>query len=262
MTYKVYIHAPEGFPVDDWALWAYMGWKNMGTDIIFFDDIEEVPASKWNIVVGSIEQTNSYFKRLGIPPKMSLNIPTCIERYAGRKITRMKMGEFRKSLEEGRTNYPFFIKPDGLSKQFLGGIVSKKEIIDMFFTDVQDDVPILASEIVNFVSEYRCYIIEGQIVGINFYLGDFRVFPDMTVIDAAVAEYSSESVEYGGAPAGYAMDFGVTDDGRTLLIECNDGWSLGNYGLEPSKYCRLLGRRWHELMKLHCNDSRRSIEQA
>ena len=62
--------------------------------------------------------------------------------------------------------------------------------------------------------------------------------------DSAIAEYED-------APAGYSIDFGITDDNRTLLIECNDGWSLGNYGLEPSKYCRLLGKRWHELMKAY-----------
>jgi len=81
-------------------------------------------------------------------------------------------------------------------------------------------------------------------LGIYWYLGDFRVFPDMKIIDEAIAEYTKN-----GAPAGYSIDFGVTDNGKTLLVECNDGWSLGNYGLEPSKYCRLLGRRWHEMMK-------------
>ncbi len=29
----------------------------------------------------------------------------------------------------------------------------------------------------------------------------------------------------------FSMDFGLTDDGRTLLIEVNDGYSIGCYGL-------------------------------
>ena len=48
-------------------------------------------------------------------------------------------------------------------------------------------------------------------------------------------------------PEGFAMDFGVTDDGRTLLIEVNDGYSLGTYGLEATLYARLLSARWAEL---------------
>lgn len=48
-------------------------------------------------------------------------------------------------------------------------------------------------------------------------------------------------------PAGCALDFGVTEDGRTLLIEMNDGYSLGFYGLEPALYARVLAARWAEL---------------
>ena len=43
------------------------------------------------------------------------------------------------------------------------------------------------------------------------------------------------------------MDFGVTDDGRTLLIEINDGFSLGTYGIEDTLYAKLLTARWAEL---------------
>ena len=242
MTYKVYIQAPNGFPVDDWALTAYLGWRNTGTDIIFFEGIEEVPASKWHIVVADIESTNAYFKRLGIPPKMSLNIPKSIERYTGRYVYRDTMKNLRIAVEADCHQYPFFVKPDGLSKEFIGGVVKDKERFHLHFSKIPDESPVLISEVVNFISEYRAYVVEGQMVGLYWYLGDFRKFPDVTVIDSAIADYED-------APAGYSIDFGITDDGRTLLIECNDGWSLGNYGLEPSKYCRLLGRRWHELMK-------------
>lgn len=48
-------------------------------------------------------------------------------------------------------------------------------------------------------------------------------------------------------PAGCALDFGITDDGQTLLIEFNDGFSLGNYGVEPTLYAILLTARWAEI---------------
>ena len=44
------------------------------------------------------------------------------------------------------------------------------------------------------------------------------------------------------------MDFGVTDRGETRLVEVNDGFSLGCYGLEPILYARLLCARWSELV--------------
>lgn len=44
-------------------------------------------------------------------------------------------------------------------------------------------------------------------------------------------------VGFSDAPNGYGIDFGVTDDGRTLLIEVNDGYALGSYG--TMQYCVL-----------------------
>lgn len=243
MTHKIYIQSFNRFPISDWALSAYMGWKNTGVDIIFFEDIEEVPASKWHIVVADIESTNKYFERLGLPPKMSLNIPECLEKYTGRKIRHSIMGEVRHAASiEPDKNFPIFIKPDGKSKEFIGGVIKDKSLLDFHFKHILDETPVLLSEVVNFVTEYRAYICQGEVLGLYWYSGDFFKFPDVEIIKRAVPDYKD-------APAGYSMDFGVLDDGRTVLVECNDGWSLGNYGLEPSKYCRLLSRRWIELMK-------------
>ena len=43
------------------------------------------------------------------------------------------------------------------------------------------------------------------------------------------------------------MDFGVTVDGRTLMIEVNDGYALGSYGLYYLDYAKLLSARWAQL---------------
>lgn len=241
MTYKVYIESLNNFPIGEWGVSALLGYRNRQTDVIFFEDIEEVPVSPYNIVVGCIETTNKYFEKLGINPKMALNIPKELEHYLGRKIWRSTMSELR-LYSHIQSNFPMFIKGDGKAKQFIPGVVKNKEQIDLFFKDVPDEEPILISEDINFVSEYRCYIINGEIKGIYYYLGDFFKFPDSEIIKNAVKDYKS-------APAGYTMDFGITKDGRTLLIECNDGWSIGNYGLDPSLYVKLLGARWLELMK-------------
>jgi hypothetical protein len=244
MTYKVYIQSLNNFPIADWAVSAYLGFKGNGTDIIFFEDIEEVPASKWHIVIADIESTNSYLERLGIGPKMSLNIPECIEHYAGRKIWRMTHGEFKQKVLSGEMEFPLFVKPNGKSKEFIGGVLKDKRMYDSYISGMMEYVPMLISEPVEFISEYRGYVCEDKLIGLYWYSGDFRRFPKVEIIDAAIDEYTKC-----GAPIGYSIDFGITDKGDTLLVECNDGWSLGNYGLEPSKYCRLLGRRWHEMMK-------------
>lgn len=55
-------------------------------------------------------------------------------------------------------------------------------------------------------------------------------------------------VEWDKRPVACSIDIGVTNDGRTLLIECNDAYSLGSYGLEDYKYAKLLSARWSQLL--------------
>jgi len=236
MNYKVYIQAQNGFPVD-WCASAYLGFRKKQSDIFFFEDIEEVPVSKWVILVASIENTNTYLTYLGLGPKIALNIPVELSEFACREIKIMTIGELRVY-----NRFPIFIKPNGLSKEFIGGVVEKQSTIDNCLYDINETRPVLVSEVVNFVSEYRGYVIDKELKGLKHYSGDFRVFPDVTIIDDAISKYVK-------APVGYSIDFGITDDGRTLLVECNDGWSLGNYGLSDVTYSTLLAKRWIELTK-------------
>lgn len=236
MDYKIYIQSMNNFPIADWAVSAYMGFREKQANIIFFEDIEEVPKSKYNIVVAYIEDTNKYLERMGIEPKRALNIPVELEKYTGREIRYMTMREFKED-----TKMPIFVKPARRSKEFVAGVLTKQQSKEMFFGSHPDDTPVLVSEVVDFVSEYRGYVIDGDLKGIKHYLGDIRVFPDMKVVDSAIGDYKSQ-------PVGYSIDFGITSDGRTLLIECNDGWSLGNYGLNDVTYSTLLAKRWIQLM--------------
>ncbi len=91
------------------------------------------------------------------------------------------------------------------------------------------------------VSEYRALVIDGQVKALNNYIGDWKAFPDPNTIIDMVTDYTL-------APIGYSLDVGVTNKGETVLIECNDGWSLGNYGACPVIYTNLLMKRWNQLM--------------
>jgi ATP-grasp domain, R2K clade family 2 len=83
--------------------------------------------------------------------------------------------------------------------------------------------------------------LDGEVLGIRYYKGDVRLFPDVTVIDRAIAAYTN-------SPAAYAIDFGIVADGRTLLVETNEAYSLGCYGLPELRYSSLIERRWQELL--------------
>jgi hypothetical protein len=236
MQFKAYIAGLNNFPDTDWGRSAWMGFKAKGTKVHIFEFIDEVPVSRENIVVAGVKETYQYLAQLGIQPRRTLNVPEELMQYAGRKIEFMTLGEFKKD-----SRLPIFVKPNDLNKQFDAGVVSKQSSKESFFP-FPDETNVLVSEVIDVVSEYRCYVIQGELVGIKHYRGDIRIFPDVAVIDGCIRDFKD-------APSGYSVDVGILSDGRTILIECQDGWSIGNYGLEDDLYTKLITRRWMDFLK-------------
>lgn len=80
------------------------------------------------------------------------------------------------------------------------------------------------SEIVNILSEYRVYIIDGKIENIANYDGDVTLFPDVELIKKANDLYSTQP-DY---PKSYSMDLMITPRG-TAITEIHNYTSLGHY---------------------------------
>ncbi|WP_262985228.1 ATP-grasp domain-containing protein [Paenibacillus elgii] len=172
------------------------------------------------------------FKHSIITPE--IDYPEELRGYLGRKAWNSKLSIIANNPE----NWNVFIKPVE-DKKFTGVVVrSTKDLIGC--GTYGEDPEILCSEVVNFVAEWRCFVRYGRILDIRRYRGDWRVQYDHKVVEDVVKEYRT-------APKGYAVDFGLTDKGQTLLIEVNDGYSLGYYGLFSLDYAKLLSARWAEL---------------
>lgn len=136
----------------------------------------------------------------------------------------------------------WFVKPRKL-KQFTGGI--KADLYDhgMAQKIINPNTQVWASPPVSWLSEWRFYIINGEIAGAGRYDDgpDNAPAPDQEVVLDAIKRWPA-------APKGYALDFGVLSTGETALVEANDGFSLGYYkGCSPKKYLELLILRWTEL---------------
>jgi len=242
MEFVVYIQSLNGYPWDDWACSAYLGFKNRGSKIVLFEQIEEVPHQRWVILIASVENTREWLLKMRVAPEKlePLNIPSELwkQRFLGREVFRSTMGQLR-AQEEWMS---IFIKPAKVNKAWPAFVAYDRDEFDFWLHDLKDDEPVLCSEQVDIDTEYRCYIQEGKLVGMKHYLGNPLVFPNAALISEMISCYKN-------APAAYSLDIGVTEDLReTILIECNDGWSLGNYGLNPDTYVRFLMARWRELM--------------
>lgn len=96
------------------------------------------------------------------------------------------------------------------------------------------------SEPVEFVSEWRCVVCEGKIVAVGHYKGDVAAVPDFAAVRSWLEQWPEQ-------PAGFGVDVGIMD-GKTALVEVNDGYALGYWGGDEAAYARAFVARWREMV--------------
>ncbi len=238
-----YIQKQDGEFVDINCFTAWQGFKLMGVQTEFFslkqliDGYMPIPLSKTTLVCGNIGPVKRALKEIGVKEPIIEDYPLELKSYLGRKIWSSTLGEIKNYQQK------IFIKPK-IDVKLFTGYVRTGQIKDLFQTAMcPDETEIYVSEVVNFVSEYRVFVNEGLMVGCRHYKGDFTIYPDFEIVSKAINDYIS-------APIGYSADFGVTDDGRTLLVEINDAFSIGCYGLNNLAYAKMLKDRWLEIVNV------------
>ena len=110
----------------------------------------------------------------------------------------------------------------------------------------------LLSEAIDIVAEWRCFILYDEIIDVRPYgvMIDSNRKSHMYHYDAEVlSEMLEEFKRMEERPMACSMDICLTKDGRTLLMEFNDAYSLGCYGLAPVLYARLMSARWSQIME-------------
>ena len=234
---KVYIQAKDKHLPHNYNFFnAYQGFKEMGFETVMFNNYDELSKSnKEDVVVGYVNTVRKRLSDFNITAP-EIDYPKELTKYLGRKIWHAKLSQITNNPDL----WPLFVKPVE-DKKFTGVIVrSTKDLIGCGTYGENPDV--FCSNIVNFTAEWRCFVRYGRILDVRPYKGDWKLHYDPSIIENAVKDYYN-------APNGYAIDFGVTDDRRTLMIETNDGYALGCYGLFYINYAKLLSARWAELTK-------------
>jgi hypothetical protein len=243
MKRTVYVLVREdGVPYSVNGAAAAQGFAYMGYDVHSFTraELKTLNLTPETPVIGGMGTVKAALARLGVEPA-HVSVPACLYPYTGRRVWRSDVGEVRATHP-----YPVFIKPYEDLKVFTGTVIDSEDALDALVAsrperaELPDRFPLLCQEPVRFKSEWRAFVLRGRVLGVSNYAGDPLVFPDSTVIKLAIAAYT-------GAPAGHSADFGVLDDGRTVLVEVNDGYALGCGGLLSSLYAELLRARWEEL---------------
>ena len=102
-------------------------------------------------------------------------------------------------------------------------------------------MPYTDTEPVQSLVEWRCFVRYGRILDARPYKGDWRAYFDPAVVETVLAAYLPE------VPAAFSLDIGVAAAGATLVVEVNDGYALGAYGLMPVVCAKFLSACWAQL---------------
>ncbi|MFF2479730.1 ATP-grasp domain-containing protein [Paenibacillus sp. NPDC058071] len=219
------------------AFIAYEGFNSLGWEIVKFYDSNEINENNpEDIVVGGIGNVRKRLELLGIERSQGeIDYPNSLSNYFGRKIWTTTIQQ----LFENKQDWNVFVKPKDITKKFAGKVVKEyKDFIGLI--EQNEDTNIWCSEIVDFVTEWRCFIRYGEILDIRHYKGAWDSKLDLSVIENAVKDFID-------APVAYGLDFGIDREGNMKLVEINDGHSLGSYGINSVNYAKFLSARWSEL---------------
>ena len=193
-----------------------------------------------DFIAGEIETMFTAMKQLDIHYEYN-DYPKCLHKYLHRKIWESTIGDIKTELFDKGFINPVFIKPKDKLKKFTGFVI--KSIDDLGkINNSGDNIKIICSEPVNFVSEYRCPVINGEVRDFCFYSGDINAIINKGVVQEIVKDFVN-------SPKAYCIDAGVLDTGETALIEINDAMSIGIYSMPKELYAELLMVRWNELKK-------------
>lgn len=212
---------------------AIEGFHDMGFEIHCYEKLSEAYNlyQQGDIVLDGILQVNHCLNKFWIVSD-NTDYPDVLQKYLGRKIWTDKIDHINNHPEL----FPVFVKPV-VDKKFNGTVVhSIKDLIGC--GSCYENSDILCSEIVDFIFECRGFIYYDEMIDLRPYKGNWRNMNliDTKIIDNAVKDFST----WEGRPNACSLDFGVTKDGRTLLIEQNSAYSLGCYGLYNNYYAKMI----------------------
>jgi hypothetical protein len=160
------------------------------------------------VPVGSVEFVNDFLMHFYNHTLKPINVPEELFSYTNRHI-------FNGTEKNLKGHGKSFVKSNDKIKKFA-------EIIEDDYELSIGNYQI--SEVISIDSEWRAFVYQGKLIGLQNYCGEFTMFPDVYMIKRMIAAYKS-------APIAYTLDVGINNEGTTFVIECHLFCSVGLYGM-------------------------------
>lgn len=221
---------------------AVFGFREMGAEIIKYEKIDEIydRVKREDIVLDYIEQSQTIFSKFGVTPKCE-DYPIELRPFMGRKLWMDKINSINSNPEK----WGVFVKPVK-DKAFTGLVInSTKDLIGC--GSCYENYDVMCCDVLDIKREWRCFVTYDKLIDIRPYKGDYHYNYDPKLVDQIMEAF----ITIPNRPMGCSIDIAVVQkDGKeqTIFLEMNDGYALGNYGLQYLDYAKLISARWAQLL--------------
>ena len=163
------------------------------------------------------------------------------------------------TLGEARSeSFPRFVKPAD-EKRFRAAVYASAgelpgpEVLE-------DELPVVTAEPVHWLDEYRCFVLEGQVVTASPYAwkGEREEAGSAPFELEEARAFTAAVLTRAGAvfPPAVVLDVGRIDGRGWAVVEANPAWSSGLYACEPGAVLRVLQRASGSLRRLNPSEAR------
>lgn len=202
--------------------------------------IKDVPAISHDIIqesvpVGSLEFVQEFLVRKTQNKNFQMNpieVPESIQSFICRPYQIKRGSAFTEEEKSGQ----YFVKDASALKSWNNALNIGRKITE----EILDDHLYVVSTAVRFESEWRVFVFQDNIMGLECYQGEPSVLPNQTVLTSLPRAYRREE-----HPVAYTIDVGIRkykDVFITEPLEVHPFVSVGLYGF----YDRALPDMWAE----------------
>lgn len=239
---------------------AVLGFREMGFEIITYNLIEEIydKVTADDIVLDYISQVDTVLNKFGAEARCE-DYPEVLTEFLGRSIWKDTINHINTTPEL----WGIFVKPVK-HKVFTGKVInSTKDLIGC--GSCYENYEVYCSEILDIKREWRGFVYYDELIDIRPYCGDYHYNYNPEVVDKVIEAFKT----WKDRPVACSIDFAVverkgkvaeqTENGLvpidkeyayydTIVLEVNDAYALGNYGLRCLDYAKMISARWSQLL--------------
>ena len=182
--------------------------------------------------VGSAEFMREVFTMAGVEtPKLPRN--------SNRPFHIITLDEARSLTLPGKLK--LFVKPVE-TKVFTGFVMDEFQNRSIANVPGETKVMVYAPFPSKILSEWRIYVHQHKIVDTRNYAGSYLFNPDYTFVGKVVDENRKDF------PVAYTVDVAIFEKGVNEVVEFNDFWAIGNYGIPNDLYLNMLRDRYRQIV--------------